>query len=119
MSNNHQSKEAKSDRNQQKSLELGAVSFDKQKQLDSSWYEAQEPEMKFLWILDTGGEVDKWRRAGAVIQKDEREKMFEDDGSGYVSRNKGGYVSVIGGVDHGQPVEQISHYLLSVSAPVF
>ncbi len=100
-------KSADSDRNKPATLELDAVSLDKQKRLDSSWYEKKYPGFKFMWILDVGGDVDKYRRAGAVIQKDESSFQYEDDDSGYKGRNHGGYVSVIGGTDHGVPVEQI------------
>ena len=101
----HQSN-SQSDRNKPATLEMDGVSLDRQKRLDSTFYEQKYPDMKFMWILDINGEVDKWRRVGATIQKVEND-LFEDDDSGYQSRNNGGYVSVIGGTDHGVPVEQI------------
>jgi hypothetical protein len=102
-----QNKDQKSDRNKPATLEEGAVSFDKQKRLDSSWYEAKYPDMKFMWILDTAGDVDKYLRAGAQIQKDESGEQYGGDTHGYKAKNRQGYVSVIGGTDHGVPVEQI------------
>lgn len=96
-----------SDRNKPETLEMDAVSFDKQKRLDSSWYEARYPDHKFLWILDTGGDVDKYLRAGAEIQKDESGEQINSDTHGYKSKGRKSYVSVIGGTDHGVPVEQI------------
>lgn len=96
-----------SDRNKPDTLEIDAVSFDKQKRLDSSWYEAKFPNHKFMWILDTGGEVDKYLRAGAEIQQDLSNEQHNTDTHGYKAKNRKGYVSVIGGTDHGVPVEQI------------
>lgn len=98
---------AQSDRNKPKMLEPDAMSFDKQKTMDSSWYEEKYPNHKFMWILDTGGEVQKWLRFGASIQADETESQFEGELHGYEAKNSKGYVSVIGGTDHGVPVEQI------------
>ena len=97
----------KSDRNKPANLEIGAVSFDKQKRLDSSYYEKKYPDMKFLWLLDSGGDIDKWLRAGAEIQKDESGEQHNGDTHGYKAKNRQGYVSVIGGTDHGVPIEQI------------
>lgn len=105
-------KSNESDRNKPANLEMGAVSFDKQKRLDSEWYEKKYPDMKFLWILESGGEVDKWLRAGASIQKDESGEQHNGETHGYKAKNRQGYVSVIGGTDHGVPVEQI---LLKIS----
>lgn len=100
-------KSSDSDRNKTPNLEMGAVSLDKTKRLDSSWYESKYPDMKFMWILDTGGEVDKYLRAGASIQKDESGDQYSGETHGYKAKNRQGYVSVIGGTDHGVPVEQI------------
>lgn len=100
-------KSEQSDRNKPDTLEMDAVSFDKQKRLDSSWYEKKYPDMKFMWILDTGSEVDKYLQAGAQIQKDESADRFDTDTHGYKNKTRKGYVSVIGGTDHGVPVEQI------------
>ncbi len=111
MSKGHQKSE-QSDRNKPDTLEMNAVSFDKQKRLDSKWYEKKYPDMKFLWILDSGGDVDKWLRAGASIQKDESGEQYSGESHGYKAKNRQGYVSVIGGTDHGVPVEQI---LLKIS----
>jgi len=101
------SKQDKSDRNKPATLEVGAVSLDKQKRLDSTWYEEKYPDMKFMWILDTAGDVDKYLRAGASIQKDESGDQYSGETHGYKAKNRQGYVSVIGGTDHGAPVEQI------------
>ena len=100
-------KENKSDRNKPANLEMGAVSLDKQKRLDSTYYEKQYPDMKFMWILDTDGSVDKYLRAGASIQADEIDDQIVGETHGYKSKNRQSYVSVIGGTDHGVPVEQI------------
>jgi len=100
-------KSEQSDRNKPETLEVGAVSFDKQKRLDSSYYEVKYPDMKFMWILDTGGDVDKWLRAGAAIQKDEVDEQINGDTHGYRNKGRKRYVSVIGGTDFGVPVEQI------------
>jgi len=100
-------KENKSDRNKPRNLEMGAVSLDKQQNMDSSYYEDKYPDMKFMWIVDSGGEVDKYRRAGAVIQKDESREQFEGEDHGYKGKNRKGYVSIICGTDHGESVEQI------------
>ena len=103
---NHK-KNSESDRNKPANLDFGAVSFDKQKRLDSSWYESKYPHMKFMWILDLGGDVDKYLRAGAEIQGDESQEQISTETHGYKSKNRKGYVSVIGGTDHGVVVEQI------------
>ena len=102
-----QPKTNESDRNKPANLELDAVSFDKQKRLDSSWYEKKQPDMKFMWLMDSGGEIDKWLRAGAEVQKDESGEQHNSETHGYKAKNRKGYVSVIGGTDHGVPVEQI------------
>lgn len=101
-------KASKSDRNKPKNLEMGAVSLDKQKRLDCSWYENKFPHLKFMWIYNSGGEVDKYLRNGASIQKDLLEDQFDGDTHGYKGKNRKGYVSVIAGVDQGgNSVEQI------------
>ena len=100
-------KNDKSDRNKPDTLEIDAVSLDKTKRLDSTWYEKKYPEMKFMWILDTAGDVDKYLRAGASIQKDESQDQHQGETHGYKAKNRQAYVSVIGGTDHGVPVEQI------------
>ena len=102
------SKASKSDRNKPSNLELGAVSNDKQKRLDSSWYEEKYPHLKFMWIYNSGGEVDNQLRRGASIQKDELEDQVVGETHGYKGKNRNGYVSVIAGVDQGgNSVEQI------------
>lgn len=105
-SKNH-TKSDDTDRNKPATLEMDGISLDKTKRLDSSWYEKKYPDMKFMWILDTAGDVDKYLRAGASIQKDESGDQHSSDTHGYKAKNRQGYVSVIGGTDHGVPVEQI------------
>ena len=103
----HASKETESDRNKTDNLELEGVSLSGTKRMDSSWYEKKYPEMKFMWIPDTGGEVEKYLRAGAEIQKDESTEQFSGETHGFKSKGSNGYVSVIAGTDHGVPYEQI------------
>lgn len=103
---NHERSE-ESDRNKPDTLEIGAVSRSKRKRLDSSFYEAKYPGMKFIWEADTGGAVDQWLRDGAQIQKDESDDMISGETHGYKAKNRKGYVSVIAGTDFGAPYEQI------------
>lgn len=53
-----------SDRNGSQSLEMGGVSFDKQKRLDCSAYQAAHPDKKFCFINDMDGEVEKYINNG-------------------------------------------------------
>lgn len=96
-----------SDRNKPANLEVGAVSFDKRQRLDSSYYEKKHPDMKFMWLLEGDGSIEKWLQAGASIQEDESGQDYKGETHGYKAKNRKGYVSVIGGTDHGVPLEQV------------
>ena len=72
-------KSDKSDRNKTDNLELEGISMSGQKRMDSTWYEKKYPDMKFMWIADTGGDVERWLRAGAEIQKDESAEQIPEN----------------------------------------
>lgn len=103
-------KEKKSDRKPVKGLEMDAVSYDKIKRLDSTFYEKKYPDMQFMWINDLDGDVQRWLQLGAEPQCHEKSK-FAKEFPGLTDKNQGSYVSVVAGTDNGTP---FNAYLLKM-----
>lgn len=110
-----QTKQNKSDRKSVSTLEVGAESFDKQKRLDSTFYEQKYPDMQFMWINDMDGEVQRWLRLGAEPQVHENDQ-FDRKFPGLTDKNDGGYVTAVAGTDNGNP---FNAYLLKMDRDLY
>ena len=109
------SKHKKSDRKKSTPLELGAVSLNRKKRIDTSVYEEKEPNMKFCVINDMDGEVQKYIDAGfePVKQAHRSERVFK----GLTDRNSGEWAKwVVGTNEGGQPMHA---YLLKIDREAY
>ena len=99
-----------SERNKINNLEIDAVSMDKRKRMDCSYYQKKYPDMQFMWINDMDGDVQKWIQTGAEPQAHET-SQYKKQFKGLTDREDS-WVSLIGGTDAGVP---FSVYLLKMS----
>ena len=99
-----------SGRNKINNLEIDAISMDKRKRMDCSYYQNKYQDMQFMWINDMDGDVQKWLQAGAEPQAHE-EAQFSRQFEGLTDKSDN-WVSVVAGTDGGNPFKA---YLLKMS----
>lgn len=109
------SKGNKSDRNKSTPLELGAVSLNRKKRIDTSIYEDKYPGKKFCVINDMDGDVQKYIDAGfePVKSANRTDREFK----GLTDRNTGEWVKwVVGTSDAGVALDA---YLLMIDKDMY
>jgi hypothetical protein len=104
------SKNHESDRNKGADLDMGASSMRKKKRLDSTMYEEARPDMKFCWVNDTDGDIDRHIEAGfePVERKTHSGRSFE----GLTDRTDDKWVRSVGGTHDGGATMYV--YLLMI-----
>ncbi len=89
--------------------------FRKRQMEDSFYHEKYGAEYKLMWILDEGGQLDRWIDAGAepVERESRNSKKFE----GLTNRHDSPYMRVVGGVDAGG--NTVYQYLLMIAHELY
>lgn len=91
-------------------------SIGRTRQLDCDFYqEKYGKEMKLMWIVDEGGDLDRYLDAGAEPVK--RASASNHDWEGLSSRHQSPYVRVVGGVNQGG--DTVYQYLLMMKHSLY